>query len=107
MWQRYTTKQIFYNNNNNKPTGTPDRTRTCNLRLSLPLQFSLPCPFPTTRISSLNTVFTPKLTDLNREIDLVCGLDYIFTISGGARIVSTDPAETTLKLYTPDSLPPF
>lgn len=22
----------------------------------------------------------------------VCGLDYIFTISGGARIVSTDPA---------------
>ena len=24
----------------------------------------------------------------------VCGLDYIFTISGGARIVSTDPGAT-------------
>ena len=47
-------------------TGAPERTRTSNLRLSIPLQLSLPpCG--------------------------VCGLDYIFTISGGTRIVSTDP----------------
>ena len=36
---------------------------------------------------------------------LVCGLDYIFAISGGARIVSTDPAEQPgLSLCHPTAL---
>ena len=57
-----------------KPTiiyivGAPDRTRTCNLRLSLPA-----------------TTFVASIVH-----DRVWGLDYIFTISGGTRIVSTDP----------------
>ena len=46
--------------------GAPGRTRTCNHRLSLP-----------------TTVFTASLR--------VCGLDYLFTITGATHIVSTEP----------------
>ena len=51
--------------------GAPCRTRTCNLRLSLPLP-------------------------LSRPFAKVCGLDYLFTVSGAARIVSTDPRTDSL-----------
>ena len=47
--------------------GAPGRTRTCNPRLSL----------PTTAFAA------PHVR--------VCGLDYLFAVSGAARIVSTDP----------------
>jgi len=50
--------------------GAPGRTRTCNRRLSL----------PTTAFAALH----PQ----------VCGLDYLFAISGAARIVSTEPFES-------------
>src|SRR5690606_37415569 len=48
-------------------SGAPGRTRTCNPRLSLPPLLSQPPPRG------------------------VRGLDYLFTVSGAARIVSTDP----------------
>ena len=48
--------------------GAPGRTRTCNPRLSVPPLLSQPPPFRGVR-----------------------GLDYLFTVSGAARIVSTDP----------------
>ncbi len=50
-------------------SGAPGRTRTCNRRLSLP-----------------TTAFAALLTQ-------VCGLDYLFTVSGAARIVSTEPCD--------------
>ena len=54
----------------NRPEyGAPGRTRTCNPRLSLPA-----------------TAFAALPTQ-------VCGLDYLFAVSGAARIVSTDPCE--------------
>ena len=64
--------------------GTPDRTRTCNLRLSLPATvFTAPATmrfgFQFVAGFQIHTCYQ------------VCGLDYIFTISGGTRIVSTDP----------------
>jgi len=49
--------------------GAPGRTRTCNIRLSLP-----------------TTAFAALLSQ-------VWGLDYLFTVSGAARIVSTDPLD--------------
>ena len=48
-------------------SGAPGRTRTCNPRLSVP-----------------TTAFTAPPQQ-------VCGLDYLFAISGAARIVSTEP----------------
>ncbi len=61
--------------------GAPGRTRTCNPRLSLP-----------------TTVFTASHLR-------VCGLDYLFTISGAARIVSTDPSNPTRPLLVSTGLP--
>lgn len=49
-----------------KPAGVPGGIRTPDRRLSIPLWLSPPT-------------------------NVVCGLDYIFTISGAARIVSTEP----------------
>jgi hypothetical protein len=49
--------------------GDPGRIRTCDSRINIPLQLSL-----------LPTAVR------------ICGLDYIFAISGAARIVSTEPA---------------
>ncbi len=52
----------------NTAFGAPGRIRTCYPRLSLPLQFSL---------------LTPSW--------VICGLDHLFTISGAARMASTEP----------------
>ncbi len=58
--------------------GTPGRTRTFNPRLSLPA------------------------TAFAASTHRVCGLDYLFTVSGAARIVSTEPCAGCL----PGSGPP-
>src|SRR5690606_8798913 len=58
--------------------GAPGRTRTCNPRLSLPLLLSQPA------------------TGTPAEVR---GLDYLFTIPGAARIVSTDPVRRRTFYY--------
>ena len=60
--------------------GAPGRTRTCNPRLSL----------PTTAFAALHLQ--------------VCGLDYLFAISGAARIVSTDPLGTVGSLVPAEEI---
>ena len=65
----YQLSYAHHNSTNFNPLiGAPGRTRTCNPRLSLPLLLSQP-----------------------RKDFKVCGLDYLFTVSGAARIVSTEP----------------
>jgi len=49
----------------------PGRTRTCNLRISIPHQVSLTATYY-----------------------VGCGLDHLFTVSGAPRMVSTDPGPT-------------
>ena len=62
--------------------GAPGRTRTCNPRLSVPLLFSQP-------------------------LLRVCSLDYLFTVSGAARIVSTEPHDDQLLIILERSYPPL
>ena len=58
--------QLSYAHHNLFVFGTPGRIRTCYPRLSLPT------------------------TPFGAPYNWVCGLDYLFTVSGAARIVSTE-----------------